>query len=152
MTTSWQEEAACSADKQDPDLWFSDSVEERRIALDICSGCPVLSACAEWAITEWPDTPDEWIVGGMTKNKLARVRKERGVAKPPRLGVPRPLPKPKPVKEAPAPCQAGHCMRRVFRNLYCRKHYEMGYGRKNSGSGKKTYSKDGTGSLKFKSA
>lgn len=36
---------ACDPQKYDPDLWYSDSIPDQRLAITICNGCPVKAQC-----------------------------------------------------------------------------------------------------------
>jgi hypothetical protein len=83
----WQSDSACLSELT-PDHWFSDDPEERRMALAVCEGCPVLAMCREWALTDFPETPDYYVVGGMTKRMINKERQAQGIQTPPRLRLP----------------------------------------------------------------
>lgn len=78
-TWRWQDEAACRG--EDLELFFGsdgetrDDREEREdIARAVCSECPVLGACADYALTR-PERDGVW--GGMTPDDRAVERRRR---------------------------------------------------------------------------
>lgn len=64
-------ELPCS---QHPDLWFSELRRDKRAAKKACSGCPLLQACAEFAIQKHADgEPEFGIWGGTDRDERARA-------------------------------------------------------------------------------
>ena len=63
----------------DPDIFFPDTGGKKlprakiNLAVDICSRCPVIKECLEWALTN----EDHGIWGGKTSTERDRLRKER---------------------------------------------------------------------------
>lgn len=71
----WRDDASCRY--EDPELFFpvgttGPSYEKQvAMALSVCSGCPVLATCLEWALMKQPDG----IAGGMTEQERARLNR-----------------------------------------------------------------------------
>ena len=57
--------AGICATHEQPDLWTSEDLEERRLAAGLCRGCVVLSECAAWALTV-PISDRHTVLAGMT--------------------------------------------------------------------------------------
>lgn len=74
VTQDWQAEAACR--DEDPDLFFplgeDGEANERQTAQAkaVCYGCPVASACLDWALR---GKIPQGIYGGMTPVERARL-------------------------------------------------------------------------------
>lgn len=68
-----REEALCA--QSDPDLWFEERTILAREAISICSQCPVMEECRQFAID---NDVDYGIWGGMT---TAQRRREIRIAK-----------------------------------------------------------------------
>lgn len=68
---SWQEVAACSG--ADTELFFSNS--DRRMALEYCVRCPVVSDCLSWANSFETGPRDTYgIYGGLTAEDRITLR------------------------------------------------------------------------------
>ena len=68
--SEWEDHAVCA--QADPDLWFPDGEWESADvthAKQICSGCPVMSQCLEFALTY----PQAGIWGGTTESERRRM-------------------------------------------------------------------------------
>jgi WhiB family redox-sensing transcriptional regulator len=61
----------------DPDLWYPDKGGSVTAAKLVCQGCPVRTACLEWALAH-----DErfGIWGGLSEQERRRLKKARGAA------------------------------------------------------------------------
>lgn len=76
----WRKQAAC---RGKPLFWWFDNSYAAK-AREVCSGCPVVSDCLEWALRE--QTPhtnlnpaDSWILGGLSwtqRKSLVRARQK----------------------------------------------------------------------------
>lgn len=70
---------------RDAALWTSDDPDERALAAELCTGCPVLSECALAA----ESTNEEWHVwAGVDRKAAANARRRR--ASPPKRHPPEP--------------------------------------------------------------
>jgi WhiB family redox-sensing transcriptional regulator len=71
----------------DPDELFTTSVaEQRRIAKTVCTGCPALDVCLEWALAFEAGVGHSGragIYGGLTPRQRAKVASQRKVAPAP---------------------------------------------------------------------
>ncbi|MGV9408318.1 WhiB family transcriptional regulator [Nocardia sp. NPDC003693] len=47
-----QPRGVCAGSRVDPDLFFSDDIEDLIEAQELCAHCPMLAACAGWARTQ----------------------------------------------------------------------------------------------------
>ena len=66
----WMDDGTCT--QVDPELFFDE--EYQSVALDVCSMCPVLHECREWALrTRLP----AGVAGGMTANGRMREAARR---------------------------------------------------------------------------
>lgn len=68
-----REESLCA--QSDPELWFEEKTSLAREAISICSQCPVMEECRQFAID---NEVDYGIWGGMT---TAQRRRERRIAR-----------------------------------------------------------------------
>lgn len=64
----WALQGACTT--TDPEVFFPDKGESSRAAKRVCSGCPVIAECREWAL----DTGQEFGVwGGLSATDRVRI-------------------------------------------------------------------------------
>lgn len=85
MTVNWNHETPCR--NGDPEEWFAEDNQTNQWAQELCSGCPVLHACRDWALRR-----DEFGVwGGWTRRHRLHAQKRLGIT-PPREGAPQPRP------------------------------------------------------------
>ena len=72
MRDKWMSDGTCT--QVDPELFFDE--EYQSVALDVCSMCPVLKKCREWAVvTRLP----AGVAGGMTANAREVEARRRGL-------------------------------------------------------------------------
>lgn len=74
MNTDFMEHAACQG--MDPEIFFPKHRDEDRDAKRICSGCPVLYECREYALAR-PQLGDCGVWGGLNGAERARIRRAR---------------------------------------------------------------------------
>lgn len=81
--TAWMAGALCA--QTDPEAFFPEKGGDNRRAKAVCSFCPVLADCREWAI---PQEDLHGICGGMSVTERRRERQRRGlVPKGPQHGT-----------------------------------------------------------------
>lgn len=73
MIESWREHASCFG--KDPEIWFSDERQDKRLAISICIECPVQEQCLEYALTH---RIPFGIWGAMTPHQRDRFRRKVG--------------------------------------------------------------------------
>ncbi len=78
MTENWYTRAACA--EYDPELWFPHSdaalnVAQVDEAKAVCSACPVIDACLDWALEH---NVEHGIWGGATEAERRSIRRSRG--------------------------------------------------------------------------
>lgn len=74
--TEWMVQGLCSDTSLNPEWWFPetkcDAEKTAKIALDICSECPVKRECLEFALKNWPQ---HGIWGGLRNKQLQQLAK-----------------------------------------------------------------------------
>jgi WhiB family redox-sensing transcriptional regulator len=66
--------AACADDSLDPEWWFDNDEQSRKLAIQICNQCPLRIACGTWALT---NKVSDGIWGGLTEAQRKNLRKKR---------------------------------------------------------------------------
>jgi WhiB family redox-sensing transcriptional regulator len=69
--TGWMEHAAC-AQPENADIMddlFGDERQQKKYAITVCKGCPVVEPCAEYA---WLNRFDHGVFGGATEEQRRR--------------------------------------------------------------------------------
>jgi WhiB family redox-sensing transcriptional regulator len=69
----WQLRGLCRSGDYDPDLWTPtgrNREEKSREAIEICKSCPVIKACAQWALSR-REVYGVW--GGLSENDRERI-------------------------------------------------------------------------------
>jgi len=74
--TEWQNSAACRG-HSDPDIWYSNSQGDRKIAKQFCSRCPVVTECLEYALKY----RDPWGLWGGQGQVERKARKRSSLAR-----------------------------------------------------------------------
>jgi DNA-binding CsgD family transcriptional regulator len=71
MNRDWMDAAACT--RVDPELFFSDTDDDRKAAIKICQGCPVLAQCRADTLATDLSTPIG-VRAGLTGSQRRRSR------------------------------------------------------------------------------
>jgi WhiB family redox-sensing transcriptional regulator len=71
-TLVWRQRAECRG--VDPDIFYPASAEEAEEARSICSGCSVMKACLEWALS---NRERDGVWGGATERERRRMIRQR---------------------------------------------------------------------------
>ncbi len=69
---SWRKKAACHG--LDPQHFYPETDEAAEAAKSVCAGCPVQSACLEYALTR---REKDGIWGGYTERERRRIIRQR---------------------------------------------------------------------------
>jgi WhiB family redox-sensing transcriptional regulator len=69
----WMRDAECGS-VEDPDLFFSNRMEDIKVATDTCRLCIVRFQCAEYALN---NNIEEGVWGGLSENDRAMIRKQK---------------------------------------------------------------------------
>lgn len=77
MSEDWREDALCS--QVGGDHWFPEKGETNSDAKKVCSRCPAVDACLEYAVATW-QRYGVW--GGKTPKEVAKIRRARGMVHP----------------------------------------------------------------------
>ena len=73
---SWQDRSNCLG--EDPDLFFPEDVETKRMAKAICQACEVQVECLDYALAH---NEKFGIWGGLTERERRRVSQQRAIAR-----------------------------------------------------------------------
>ena len=80
---AWQDGTqACNDPGLDPDWFFSDDHKMQIAVTAVCSGCPLLNDCADYALHH----NVEGVWGGMTERSLTANRRKLGITPKPIAG------------------------------------------------------------------
>ena len=89
MSDDTERLGTCQTGKHRPSTWHAETPAQRRRAIELCSLCPLLEACREYALNEMPlahyytETSSgkrlvKVVVGGVTERQIWHYR-EKGV-------------------------------------------------------------------------
>ncbi|WP_405794063.1 WhiB family transcriptional regulator [Streptomyces sp. NBC_01506] len=72
MSPDWRAEALCA--ETDPEIFYPERGDSVTAALEICMGCPVRRACADYAI----EHEAEGVWGGLSAKQRRAIRSTSG--------------------------------------------------------------------------
>lgn len=76
---AWMHDGTPRPCENDPELWFSKTIEDKQKAIKACAGCPLLVPCRAYALAQ---QPSHGIWGGLTETGRRKV-----LAGPPGCGT-----------------------------------------------------------------